>query len=187
MIIGITGRGGSGKSTVAKLIKKHNPEFFYIDVDLLVENSVLNSDILINKVNMLFKDKKYTIDDIVMSYFKKDEKNRKIHRLFIDEVERVLYDKISSLNSKNIIIDWFLLHKMTLFKDIDIKILTVLNKLERIKRVSNREKTKNIDIFIAVDNCYDENYCCKFDYIIDTMNEICMDGIYSHLSKGKRE
>ena len=177
MLIGITGRGGSGKSTVAKLIKKNNPSFGYIDVDLLVEKYVLKSKRLLDEVNLKFNDKKYEIQDIVNAYFNKDSKSKEIHQLFLNEVERVLCEKISLLNTENIIVDWFLLHKMKTFKDMEIKILTILEKKERVKRIIDREKTKDISIFLKVDNCYNENYNCNFDFIIDTSSNDYINSI----------
>ena len=105
MLIGITGRGGSGKSTVAQLIQKDNPNYTYIKVDDLVEKYVFTSSRLLNNVNNQFTDKEYTIKDIVMAYFSDDEKNKKIHELFVEEVETVLQEKIASIGSKNFIID----------------------------------------------------------------------------------
>lgn len=171
MLIGITGRGGSGKSTVARLIKKYNPDYEYIEVDLLIEKYVLNSQRLLNKVNLSFNDKRYIMKDIVMSYFKFDKDSKKIHQMFVDEVERVLIEKINLLSSENIIIDWFLLHELKLFERVDIKVLTHLNREERIKRVMKRSKTKDIEEFIEVDNYYNENFNCQFDYVIDTSGD----------------
>ena len=79
MIIGITGRGGSGKSTIARYLCSKNPTYKYIEVDNLVEKKVFKSKRLLEKVNKYYKDKKYDINDIVSCYFKADEK-RKIRR-----------------------------------------------------------------------------------------------------------
>lgn len=177
MLIGITGRGGSGKSTMAELIQQNNPNYVYIKVDDLVEKYVFNSSRLLNNVNSQFKDKIYTIKDIVMAYFSDNEKNKKIHQLFVEEVENVLNEKIASLKSKNVIIDWFLLHEMNSFKKMDIKILMTLDRNLRIERVKKRNQDKDINAFIEVDNFYRENYDCEFDYIFDTSNNNYIEDI----------
>ena len=53
----------------------------------------------------------------------------------------------------------------------DIKILLTLDRDKRIERVKTRNKGKDIDVFIEVDNFYRENYNGKFDYIFDTSDE----------------
>ena len=177
MLIGITGRGGSGKSTVAQLIQHSNPNYTYIKVDDLVEKYVFTSSRLLNNVNNQFTDKEYTIKDIVMAYFSDDEKDKKIHELFVEEVETVLQEKIASIGSKNFIIDWFLLHEMSSFKKMDIKILMTLDRDLRIDRVKKRNQGKDINTFIEVDNFYRENYDCEFDYIFDTSNNDYIEDI----------
>ena len=171
MLIGITGRGGTGKSTLAKRICEHNPDFVYIEVDKLIEQYVFSSSRLLNAVNGKFTDKEYTINDIVMTYFSHNEKEKKIFKMNLEEIERVLYERIDALGAKNYVIDWFLLHEFKTFKNMDIKILLTLERDKRIERVRTRNKGKDIDIFIEVDNFYRENYNGEFDYIFDTSDE----------------
>ena len=171
MLIGITGRGGSEKSTVARLLQEKNASFDYIEVDLLVENIVLHSTDLIQAVNTRFPGFNYTIGDIIKAYFKTDPKSQAIHKLFVDEVERILYQTINKSSKANHIVEWFLLHEMDSFKNMDIKILLDLEKEERVRRVINRDKTKDINTFLMVDEHYDENYPCHFDYVLNTGND----------------
>ena len=98
-------------------------------------------------------------------------KKTKIHELFVEEVETVLQEKIASIDSKNFIIDWFLLHEMNSFKKMDIKILMTLDRDLRIERVKKRNQGKDITNFIEVDKYYREKYDCKFDYILDTSDD----------------
>lgn len=177
MLIGVTGRGGSGKTTICKKIQEQNPEYIYIELDLVIQEKILKSDRLVSKINKIFNDRVYTINDIVMAYFRNDEISNHIHSFFLDEVEMVLFEIIDEKKSKNVIVDWFLLHKLKSFNDFDIKILTVLDKNERFRRVMKREKTKDINIFKMVDDCYDDKYNMVFDYIIDNTNLNCIDGI----------
>lgn len=79
MIIGITGRGGSGKSFLSKKIQQQYPDYVYIEVDKIIETKVMNSKKLLNDVNTYFLDKEYKIEDIIAAYFEKNEKNILIH------------------------------------------------------------------------------------------------------------
>jgi len=159
MLIGITGRGGTGKSTLAKRICEYNPDFVYIEVDKLIEQYVFNSSRLLNVVNSKFSDKEYKINDIVMTYFSHNEKEQQIFKMHLEEIERVLYERIDAIGAKNYVIDWFLLHELKTYKKMDIKILLTLDRDKRIERVKVRNKGKDINVFIKVDKFYREN--CK--------------------------
>lgn len=171
MIIGITGRGGSGKSTLSRLICQYYHDFVYISVDELIEKYVLTSSRLLNKVNKTFTDKEYTIDDILMTYFSYEEKEQKIFNMHLEEIEKILYERIDDLGAENYVVDWYMLHELKLFAKMDIKILLTLDINKRIERIRKRNGNENIDFFIEVDNFYRENYDGKFDYVFDTSDE----------------
>lgn len=168
MIIGVSGRGGSGKSTLSKRIIDKYDNFIYIDVDNIIETKVLKSTELLKEVNSYFTDKEYTINDVVMSYFQKNEKNNIIHHLFTKEVARQILICIKGNFGKNIVIDWFLLHEIFDLLPIDITILTVASRKERIRRVKIRNNTNDVSIFESVDNAFVEVDYSKIDYIIET-------------------
>ena len=124
MIIGITGRGGSGKTTLSKKIIQKYTNYAYINVDNLIEQKILISTNLINNVNEYFKDREYSIQDVVMAYFDKNDKNNIIHNFFLKEVGDKVNDLIEGIRSNNIVIDWFLLHEIFYCLPLDIKIMT---------------------------------------------------------------
>ena len=88
MIIGISGRGGSGKSTLSRKIVDRYDNYIYIDVDNIIETKVLKSSELVETVNRYFSDRKYSINGIVMAYFQKSQKNNIIHKFFTNEVAK---------------------------------------------------------------------------------------------------
>lgn len=164
MLIGISGRGGSGKSTFAKqLILKH-PEYEYIEVDKLIEQKVLNSERLINNVNSKFIDKKYTIEDIVKAYFKFDLKSKELHNCFLEEVELVIHERLLRINKENAIVEWFLLHRLSSFDFYDIKIYVETEREIRIKRAIQRND--DLSTFLEVDEHYLEGDKKIFDIIV---------------------
>lgn len=166
MIIGITGRGGSGKSTIARYLCSKNPTYKYIEVDNLVEKKVFKSKRLLEKVNKYYKDKKYDINDIVSCYFKADEKSKIIHSFFMEEVNDIIREELIKRKGGNIIVDWFLLHKLSIFDEMDVKVLVKLDKKKRIERASSRNDSESIKKFLEVDKYYDDIYKGKYNYII---------------------
>lgn len=171
MIIGITGRGCSGKSTLAsKIIQKHS-NFIYIDVDNIVETRVLNSVELINKANQLFTDRKYTIDDIVMAYFDKNEKNNILHLLFAREVAKHINEIIFSSKTSDFVIDWFLLHEIFHLLPLDVKLMTFASRKKRIDRAKIRQNSEDTSMFEKVDNAYIDIDPLQIDYVINTEKE----------------
>ena len=54
MLIGITGRGGSGKSTLSKNIISKNSSFIHLEVDTLIETKIFTSNKLVDDVNRFY-------------------------------------------------------------------------------------------------------------------------------------
>lgn len=180
MLIGVTGRGGAGKSTLAKNFVKRNPTFSYIEVDLLVETIVFKSERLLDKANMVMNTDIYTIEDIIKSYFKTDLQSRVLHQCFLEEVERTINETIINLNSGNTIIDWFLLHKLHLFGKCDYKILVIEDRDKRIKRIQTREN-QSIQTFLKVDEYYTD--CNKDTVDLVTNSRISIESLEKKILK----
>lgn len=184
MVIGITGRGASGKTTLAKKIIEKYPNYTYVEVDKLVETKVLNSKELLHTVNSKFHDKSYTMNDIVQAYFNKTEKNNYIHSLFVEEVANQILKYMKQDNEKNYIIDWFLLHEIFHLLPIDVKIMTYASKEKRIER-SKMRKSDQTEIFQKVDEAFIEVDSSKIDFFLCTEIDYSklLDDIMNSLKK----
>lgn len=170
MIIGITGRGGSGKSTLSKKIQQRYPNYAYIEVDKIIETTVMNSQKLLHNVNTYFDDKEYKIEDVIAAYFDKNEKNNIIHDFFIKEVASEIMKFIDKHEAENFIVDWFLLHEIFHLLPLDMRIMTYASQETRTERVRVRENTNDLTIFNKVDEAFVEVDLSQIDYIFDTEN-----------------
>ena len=170
MIIGITGRGGTGKSILSKKIQQRYPNYIYIEVDKIIETNVMNSQKLLNSVNNYFNDKEYKIEDIIAAYFDKNEKNNLIHDFFLKEVASEIIKFIDKYDGSNFVIDWFLLHEIFDLLPLDMCIMTYASQETRTKRVRARENTTDLTIFNKVDEAFVEVDLSQIDYIFNTEN-----------------
>ena len=133
MIIGITGKSGSGKSTYAEKLSKENG-YAVVHIDE-IGHKVLESDYVKNKLIEIFgaTDRKQ-IGDLIFT-----------HRHLYKEMSDLVWDdmkrEIDLLLSKHndIILDWLLLPHTHYWNMCDKKILVVADEDERKRRVMARD------------------------------------------------
>lgn len=143
MIVGITGKSGSGKSYISKLLNK-NGNYEVIDADLIA-HQVLGTEAF----------KKYIIDtygtEIVSdsgidrkklgAILFTDKEKMDAYNASIWKHMEIIIDNIIK-KKKNVIIDWALLPITKYFKEVDVKILVKTDDIVRKDRVIKRD---NID------------------------------------------
>ena len=133
MIIGITGKSGSGKSTYAEKLSKQNG-YFIIKIDD-IGHKVLEYDDVKSKLLEIFgtTDRKQ-IGDLVFTH-------RHLYENLSNLVWRDMKKEIDELLAvhDNAILDWILLPHTRYWKLCDKKILVVANESERKSHVINRD------------------------------------------------
>lgn len=146
MIIGITGKSGSGKSTACRYLNANLDNVLYISVDDIVEENIKGN--IIEKVNNELREKynmgPYGRVEIIDSFYAEDDEHKFVYEIFkkhlVEDVrERIKYYKKTG---KDIILDWFMLEVSDLFNDCDMKILLKAPMDLRKVRVINRGNFK---------------------------------------------
>ena len=140
MIIGITGKSGSGKSTYAKNLAKENG-YHVIHIDE-IGHKVLESDYVKNKLIEIFgKDsvvsgtvnRKY-IGDLI---FTQRHLYQNLSDLVWEDMKAEINKELTSY--PNVILDWLLLPHTHYWKMCDKKILIIADENERKRRVMARD------------------------------------------------
>jgi dephospho-CoA kinase len=142
LLIGITGKSGSGKSTITKIFKELNENIKIVDIDKIGHDSyfdpivrkklihyfgkeILNEDLSINRK---------TLSTIVFN------DSAKMQQLYISTIEYMENSIDNLINSSTIVIlDYALLPKLKHFNLCDIKILVTAPFSNRLKRVTTRD------------------------------------------------
>jgi len=173
MIIGITGKSGSGKSTTSKYISGLG--YFVIDVDIIHKKLAKEYD---TEIDIIFNDYGLAVlskEDKIKEFFKNKELRNSIDNLIFEKTKESIINIISK-NKKNIIfIDAPLLFEMKLDKICDEIWYVSCIPIENIKRLMNRNGVTPEDAWNRYNAINFEDK--KFTWEIDTSYGIPEDNI----------
>lgn len=171
MIIGITGKSGSGKSTYACQIAEENG-FYVVDIDK-ISHAIISLPSIKVKLIAIFG------DDVI----KDGEVDRKYlgdliftNRHLYKEMSALIWDmmkyRIDYIVSKheNVILEWILLPHTHYWKLCDTKILMVADEEDRKKRVMARDNI-SAEYLSKRDSAGIDYSNIEFDQIIYTTKE----------------
>jgi len=167
VIIAISGKIGTGKSTIAKLIEKEF-DFKIIDCDKIVHEMYENNQELIIKINDKFNlsEKKIVNRNELGKIVFSDFNLRK-------ELEAIVYpfleDEIKKKIGTNTIIDCQDIDKLDI--DYDLKLITYCSYEEIVKRVSKRDSRSKEEIYQIIANQHQDYVTTKRTYSIDTSDD----------------
>lgn len=164
MIIGISGRSGTGKSYVSEILA-NKLDLIHVNIDK-ISHEVLELPETIRFLKSEFGENVFedgvlnrkTLGKIV---FYNGEKLDLLNNFCQSQIEKKL-DKIIASSTKPIILDYALLWKLKQFNKCDIKILFKSDFETRFERVAKRENITK-EYFKARDNSLNEPNL-RFDY-----------------------
>lgn len=169
MIIGICGKSGSGKSTVAKsLIKYYGNETVHLDIDKIGHYVLTIPDVIQKLVNYfgngLLEDGKINRKKLSVLVFSSPIKMMILTEITWPYMEQEI-DKILSSKNSVVILDWLLLPKTKFFSMCNFKVLLDIPYEIRKERVMKRDNITSMEFDLRDDASieYDKS---KFDYII---------------------
>lgn len=178
MIIGITGRSGSGKSFLSDILAE-KLDMIHIDIDK-ISHEVLTFDeskkFLLNEFGSeIFENGVVNRKKLGKIVFGEPEKLEKLNRFCQIEMEAKI-DEIIASATKPLILDYALLFGLKQFESCDVKILLKADFDVRYSRVKTRENITR-EYFLSRDSSLSDS-----DY-----NENLFDFVYHHISKEEIE
>ena len=166
----VSGYGGTGKSELCKKINAIDQTFIHISVDDIIEKYIIKNPYFLKYMKNIFK-KTISLKTVLNACFFNDEENKKIHKTFINYLDKCLLNIINSLNQAEVIplIDWFACEKLNLFNKANYKILMIADKSKRINRVIDREHKKYEDA-LKVETTVEYKSYSEYNIVINTNN-----------------
>ena len=144
MILGLTGGIGTGKSTVANMLKKRGIPV--VDTDL-ISREVIEYPEIIEKIKLEISNEVFDfnnkLDRKKMSeiVFKNQEKLKKLNEIMPPEILKKMWLEVEKLkkNHKIIVLDIPLLFEINMEKEVDKILLIYVSKEIQLKRIMERD------------------------------------------------
>lgn len=176
MIIGITGKSGSGKSYLSEIISQ-KINALHLDIDK-VSHEILSfsesKEFLLKEFgNSIYENDILNRKKLGKIVFKDNDKLKKLNDFCQKKIENRL-DEIIKQETRDIILDYALLFLLKQFDKCDIKILLKTETEIRLKRVCERE---NIS----------KEYFLSRDKTISEINEVGYDFVFKNISNSEIE
>ena len=174
MILGITGKAGSGKSYISKLIKKIYKNTHIIDVDK-IGHKVLELAIIKSRLSVIFgkeifdENKKIDRKKLAEIVFSSEDKLKQLNSIVHLEIFNMIEKHLEKNKKKYdiIIIDAAILHEIKLDKLCDKIMLVEADEYVRLNRLT---ENRNIDSEKAKAIIKSQQYLAvkDFDFMINT-------------------
>jgi dephospho-CoA kinase len=177
-IIGITGKSGSGKSTVARILHGICQNSKHVNIDEIGYEALCDFSIrheLLNLFGTQILNADYSINRKLVGgiIFAEREKYKKIAKMIWHLIEQSL-DKIISENHDILILEWILLPKVKYWEMTNIKIVVNSDEVTRFERIKKRSGTSQEYIDKREKASMEYSDVC-FDYtIFNDGNEILL-------------
>ncbi len=173
MHITITGKSGSGKSSIAKYLTSIDERFIYLDIDT-VGHIILEEEEIAKKVSKEFKiplNEKKQIDRKILGsiVLKDEEKMKRYSDITWSLMEQTIDKFIKNNKDKIVILDWILIPKTKYFKESIFNILVNSDLEERKKRAILRDNITE-EKFMERENASIEFDESQFDFILENKN-----------------
>ena len=193
LLIGITGKSGSGKSTITKFFKELDTTIQIVDIDKIGHNSY--SDPNVRKKLIQYFGKQILNDDLSINrkalsniVFNDNTKMQKLYKSTRDYMENSIDNLIN--NSTITILDYALLPKLKQFNLCDIKILVTAPFSNRSKRVITRdnislEKYNEINSNSLSYTEDDFDFIIQNNYDIESLRKVIGEIYENHIVSGK--
>ena len=173
MLIGITGKSGSGKTHIAKMLESMNNNIVSINIDEIGHLALQNKNIQIELVEV-FGTSILTANGIDRKklgkfVFSSKEEMKKLEDITWIHMKNNIDEFIEKNKGKIIILEWILLPSYHYFKICDLKILVDVPYKIRLQRAIKRDKInkEKFDLREQASIDYSSN---NFDYIIDNIS-----------------
>lgn len=173
MHITITGKSGSGKSSIAKYLTSIDERFIYLDIDT-VGHIILEKEEIAKKVSKEFKiplNEKKQIDRKILGsiVLNDEEKMKRYSDITWSLMEQTIDKFIKNNKDKIVILDWILIPKTKYFKESIFNILVTSDLEERKKRAILRDHITE-EKFMERENASIEFDESQFDFILENKN-----------------